>query len=396
MNNTSDNETKSTLRTESILAQAGSRWDETTGAVSMPVHHATTFRHPGLGDSTGFDYSRTANPTRSALEDVLAKLEGPKEEFTQAWAFSSGMAAIDTIFHLFSPGDKVLVLEDLYGGTFRLMDEIYSKLGIEIRFATIEEFNDLETLFADSFSAVFVECPTNPVLKAIDLKALGHKCKETDTTYIVDNTFMTPILMKPFEYGADIVSYSCSKYIGGHNDVLSGALITNNEPIAERLSLIAKTTGGTLGPQDAWLLLRGIKTLALRLRQQESNAHHIANWLKKQPAVKSVYYPGLIDSPSYELMKSQAKGFGGMLSFELENEEAVATVLENLKLWIFAESLGGVESLITIPARQTHGDVPEEKRIAQGITEGLVRASVGIEDVEDLIADLEQAFSKIG
>lgn len=385
---TSLNQDRHEFRLESLLAQGGSRWDTRTGAVSIPIHQATTFRHPGLGESTGFDYSRTSNPTRKELESILAELEGG----THALAFSSGMAAIDCLLRLFRPGDRILVLEDLYGGTWRLLETLYGPWGLQIEYLPHSHFTPQTLANSGNYQGLFLETPTNPTLQVVDLKGCIAAGKAQGALCMVDNTFLTAYLQRPLESGADIVVYSASKFLGGHNDVLAGALVTQDPGLSERLSSLQNTSGAVLGPMDSWLLIRGLKTLPLRIRQQQSNAQAVAEWLCAHPAVSHVHFPGLPADPGFALHQSQARGAGSMLSFSLKDSAKVESLLRKVKLWIFAESLGGVESLITLPCRQTHADVPPDTRLRLGITDSLFRLSVGIEHVADLIADLEQAL----
>lgn len=380
--------TRPALRVESILAQGGSRWDDRTGSVSMPIYQGTTFRHPALGESTGFDYSRTSNPTRQELERVLAELEGGN----RALAFSSGMAAIDCILRLFAPGDRLLVLEDLYGGTWRLLERIYKPLGIQIEYIPQEQFTPATIAKAGVFKALFLETPTNPTLKVVDLPGCLRAANQLGALTVVDNTFLTALLQRPLDHGADMVVYSASKFLGGHNDVLAGAVVTKDPDLGERLAQLQNTSGAVLGPMDSWLLLRGLKTLPLRIRQQQENAQLVAEWLSQQPQVAAVHYPGLPSDPGYTQQHKQAQGSGAMVSFSLKDPALVEPLLRKVQLWIFAESLGGVESLITLPYKQTHADVPEETRLRLGISNTLFRLSVGIENSEDLISDLKQAL----
>jgi len=379
-----------TDRPETFLAQGGSRWDVRTGGVSMPIHQATTFRHPGIGESTGFDYSRTSNPTRATLEEVIAKLEGG----ARALAFSSGMAAIDCVLRLFKAGDRIVVLEDLYGGTWRILETVFRPWGLNIQYITHEESLDPKFLQGLApFQGFFLETPTNPTLKVVDIAACAQVAKKHGAVVVVDNTFMTALLQRPLELGADIVLYSASKYIGGHNDVLAGLAVAGSVELGNRLAILQNTSGAVLGPWDSWLLIRGLKTLPLRIRQQQENAHILAEWLGKHPAVAEVHFPGSPNHSGYEIHRKQARGAGAMLSFSLHNPDKVAPFLSKVKLWILAESLGGVESLITLPVKQTHADVPELLRNRLGVTSSLLRLSVGIEFIDDLIRDLAQALN---
>ncbi len=379
------------MHLESLLAQGGSRWDSRTGAVSMPIYQATTFRHPQVGASTGFDYSRTANPTRSALEDVLAKMEGG----TRALAFSSGMAAVDCVLRLFAPGDQLLVLEDLYGGTWRLLETMFQPWGVKVNYVSYAQLGDFSFADFGRFQGLFIETPTNPTLNVVDLEKLAKLAHAAGAIVIVDNTFLTAYLQRPFEFGADIVLYSASKYLAGHNDVLAGVVISNDEALDTKLATLQNTTGAILGPMDSWLLLRGLKTLPLRMKQQQANALAIAQWLEKQPQAGRVYYPGLPTHPDYATQMRQADGGGGMVAFEVKDAAMVRQILGNVQVWIFAESLGGVESLITVPSVQTHADVPVETRNRLGVTDQLLRLSVGIEHIDDLIQDLAQALGTV-
>ncbi|MEI6437391.1 MAG: PLP-dependent aspartate aminotransferase family protein [Candidatus Omnitrophota bacterium] len=379
---------KNQVKIDTLLAQGGSRWDTRTGAVSMPIYQTATFGHPALGQSTGFDYTRTSNPTRAALEDLLARLEGGARGF----AFSSGLAAIDTLMHIFSPGDQVIVTEDIYGGTYRLFEKVLRPLGINTVAVDTSNVEAVRAAVNPSVKGLFVESPTNPMLKVADLRALAVLAKAQGWTFIVDNTFLTPYFQRPLDLGADVSVYSGTKYLSGHNDVLSGAIVVKDPALAERVAFLQNAIGAVLAPQDSWLLLRGLKTLPLRLRRQEENALKIALWLSQQRWVTKVHYPGLETHDGHARLKAQASGFGGMISFEVCKAEMVKVALERVKVFIFAESLGGVESLITFPPVQTHSDIAPAERERLGITDRLLRLSIGIEDAGDLIADLEQAF----
>lgn len=361
---------------------------DTTGAISVPIFQSATFAHPAVGQSTGFDYSRAQNPTREYLEDTLAKLEGG----VNALAFSTGMAAVTTLMELFSPGAHIIASDDLYGGSHRLFNHISAKNGIEFDFVDTADIDKLKKLIRSETKAVFVETPTNPMMHVTDIEAVSLICKQQGILLIVDNTFLTPYFQKPLLLGADIVLHSGTKYLGGHNDTLAGFLVMADKEIAERLQFLSKTIGACLSPFDSWLLIRGIKTLPLRMERQQETALKIANWLKEQEQVKAVYYPGLSNHPGYEISKRQATGFGGMLSFRLENKETACRVLEQVVLIQYAESLGGTESLITYPMLQTHADIPEEERKKKGIDDCLLRLSVGLEDAKDLICDLSRAL----
>lgn len=373
---------------ETRLAQLGVGFDDQTGAISIPIHPSATYRHPGVGESTGYDYTRSGNPTRQVLEEGLADLEGGH----RALAFSSGMAALTTFFLHFSQGDHLVVSEDLYGGTYRVLDQIFSDFGLSVTYADTTDTEAVSKAIKSNTKALLIETPGNPLLGIADLEALGTLCRKRNLLYVVDNTFLSPILQKPFDFGADVVIYSATKYLGGHNDLCAGILVAREEELGERFYFLQNSTGAVLPPFDCWLLVRSLKTLSLRIERQCKNALIIAEWLQKHPKVNDIYYPGLKQHPGHELSKKQAKDFGGMLSFRVDNEETARTVLKRLKLISFAESLGGVESLMTLPSVQTHADIPEEDRQRLGICDRLLRLSVGTESPEDIIADLEQAL----
>ncbi|WP_312093137.1 trans-sulfuration enzyme family protein [Aminipila sp.] len=363
-------------------------YDSQTGAISFPIYQSATFRHPGLNESTGYDYSRLQNPTREELERTIADLENAKYGF----AFSSGMAAVSTVIKLFSPGDHLLVSDDLYGGTYRIFEEIYKKFGIEADFIDTSSTEEVIKDFKPNTVAVFIETPSNPMMKISDIAAISECAKSRGALMIVDNTFLTPYFQRPMKLGADIVIHSATKYLGGHNDTLAGALVLNDDKLAEQIQLIQKSEGAVLSPFDSWLILRGIKTLGLRMERHQENAVKIAQWLKKHPKVDKVYYAGLPESAGYETCRKQAEGFGAMISFSVSNKEMVEKILKRVQIILFAESLGGVESLITYPMVQTHAAIPQEIRERIGVDDKLLRLSVGIEDSEDLIHDLEQAL----
>jgi len=359
---------------------------DSTGSVAVPIFASATFAHPGVGKSTGFDYSRSLNPTNVHLEDTVAALEGGK----CAVAFSSGMAAVSALMELFSPGDHIIASDDLYGGTFRLFKRVSEKNGVKFSYAAT--LNDIEREITPSTKAVFLETPSNPMMRVTDIAAASAITRKHNALLIVDNTFLTPYFQKPFSLGADIVLHSGTKYLGGHNDTISGMLVVKDGVLEEKLRFIAKTTGGCLSPFDSFLIIRGIKTLAVRMERQQETAVKIVDWLLKQSAVKKVFYPGLKDHPDYEISRKQTSGFGGMLSFSVRDGKTAERILESVKVIKYAESLGGVESLITYPMLQTHADLPESERKSRGIDECLLRLSVGLEAAEDLIADLEQAI----
>lgn len=354
----------------------------------MPIHQAATFRHAGLGRSTGYDYSRTANPTRSVLEDTLAAAEGG----ARAAVFSSGLAALHAIVSLFKPGDAILVNEDPYGGTYRQMEEVWRALGIRTIWADTSDPSSVRAAWTPAVRALLVESPSNPLLRISPLAALARLAHGRNARLIVDNTFMSPLLQRPLDLGADFVLYSATKYLGGHNDVVAGAVVARTARDGDKLLRIQNSVGAVAGPQDAWLLLRGLKTLDVRLQRQQQNARAVAAWLARDPRVRSVYFPGLSRHPGSRQHAAQAAGPGAMISFEVREAARVPPLLRRVKTWMFAESLGGVESLITYPATQTHSDVEPELRARLGISDRLLRLSVGLEDPRDLIADLDQAL----
>jgi cystathionine gamma-synthase len=371
------------------LAQAGNRSDTTTGAISVPIYQTASFVHPGLGQSTGFDYSRTSNPTRLALEETLASADSGH----RAFAFASGLAAIDAVLRLFSPGDKVIVTEDLYGGTYRLFEKIYRPLGVDARYVDTSDIRAVEEALAlPGVKGILLESPTNPLLKIADIRVIAALARGRGILSIVDNTFLTPVLQRPLEQGADLVVYSATKYLAGHNDVVAGAVVTATPELSERIAFLQNAAGGILGPQDAWLTLRGLKTLTLRVARQQENATALAAWLDRHPRVRRVYYPGLSSHPNRNILVREKSGWGGMISFEVEDPSRIPEILSKVKIFLFAESLGGVESLITYPYLQTHADIEEATRQRLGINDRLLRLSVGIEAIEDLQGDLENVL----
>lgn len=379
------------MRIESRLAQIGSVQEPVTGAVSYPIYQATAFRHPRLGQSTGFDYARTKSPTRKVLEEAAAELESGDAGF----ACSSGMAALQTIFALLKQGDHLLVSLDLYGGTYRLIEQVMTRFGVT---ASYVDTNNIEALEANlrpgSTKAVLIETPTNPLMMITDLARVSEWAKSRGLLVIVDNTLLTPFFQRPLELGADIVIHSATKYLAGHNDVLAGLIVTKGKELSERMAFLHNSIGAVLGPQDSWLLMRGMKTLALRMERHQANAIRIAEFLLKHPLVTDVYYPALPHHPGHEIQNRQSSGNTGIFSFKLKDARLVEPVLRHVKLIAFAESLGGVESLITYPAVQTHADIPEEIRRAVGVDDRLLRLSVGIEHGDDLIEDLGQALEQ--
>ncbi|RNC73151.1 MAG: PLP-dependent transferase [Desulfuromonadales bacterium] len=369
-------------------AQIGLEWDTRTGAVTVPIYQTATFRHPALGQSTGYDYSRSGNPTRQALEEGIARLEGGARGF----AYASGMAAIANLLLLFKKGDHLVVTEDLYGGTCRLFDQIFTQYDLSFTYVDTSDLEAVRAAIRPETRALFVESLTNPLLKVADIAALSALCRERGILHIVDNTFLTPYLLRPFDLGADITVYSATKYLAGHNDTVSGLVVVKDAALAEKVYFHQNSVGAILGPQDSWLTIRGMKTLSVRLDRQQENAQRIAQWLATHPLVTMVYYPGLSEHPGHGLLKRQAKGFGAMVAFEVTDPSLVERVLLKTNVISFAESLGGVETLITFPEVQTHADIPPDVRRRLGINNVLLRLSVGIEDADDLIADLAQAF----
>jgi cystathionine beta-lyase/cystathionine gamma-synthase len=360
-----------------------------TGAISVPIYQTATFSHPSVGESTGYDYSRLQNPTREQSEKIVAKLESGID----AIAFSTGMAAVSAMMELFRPGDHIISSDDLYGGSHRLFHHISEKNGLSFDYVDTSDLSAIKDKLKPETKAIFVETPTNPMMKVTDIAATAALAKDNDLLLIVDNTFLTPYYLNPILLGADIVIHSGTKFLSGHNDTLAGFLVVKDEELAERLRFIYKTTGACLGPFDSWLLIRGIKTLSVRMEKQQANAIEIAKWLAEQAKVKTVHYIGLPDHPGYEISLKQGRGFGSMISFEVDSEQTARQILERVGLILYAESLGGVETLITYPMLQTHADIPEAERAAKGINETLLRLSVGIEDAGDIIEDLRNAMS---
>ncbi len=369
--------------------QIGLNWDQRTGAVTVPIYQTATFKHPGLGQSTGYDYSRSGNPTRQTLEEGIAALDHGARGF----AYSSGMAAITNLLLLFRPGDHILVTEDLYGGTYRLFEQVFQQFGLEFSYLDTSDLEAVRNGIKANTRAVFVESLTNPLLKVADIREISRLCRSRGLLCIVDNTFLTPYLLRPLEQGADITVYSATKYLAGHNDTVAGLVVVKDPQLAEKVYFLQNSVGAVLGPQDSWLVIRGMKTLGVRLDRQQANAQKLAEWLKDNPQVARVYYPGLAEHPGHWLLKERARGFGAMLAFEVTDHGLVEQLLLKTRLISFAESLGGVETLITFPEQQTHADIKPETRARLGINNVLLRLSVGIEDADDLIEDLNQAFA---
>ncbi|MEJ8802832.1 cystathionine gamma-synthase [Pontibacter sp. H249] len=369
---------------------AGVEPDPTTGAIMTPIYQTSTYVQRSPGDHKGYEYSRTHNPTRTQLQNALAALENGKHGL----CFASGMAAIDAIIKMLSPGDEVISTNDLYGGSYRIFTKIFQNYGIKFHFTNMADLSKVEALVNENTKMIWVETPTNPLLNIIDIKGCADISKKHNLILVADNTFATPYLQTPLDLGADIVMHSLTKYMGGHSDVVMGAVIVNEDDLRERLAFIQNACGSTPGPQDCFLVLRGIKTLHLRMERHCQNGRKIAEYLKSHPKVEKVYWPGFEDHANHDVAKEQMRDFGGMLSFVLKGDkvEDATKVLENLKLFALAESLGGVESLCGHPATMTHASIPREERMKTGLSDSLIRLSVGVEDAEDLIADLEYAL----
>ena len=375
------------------VIHAGIEPDPSTGAIMTPIYQTSTYVQAAPGDHKGYEYARTQNPTRTVLEKNLAALENA----TDAICFGSGLAAMDSVLKLLNPGDEVIATDDLYGGSYRIMTKVFGKYGIKFHFAGIGDIDKLDALINANTKMIWVETPTNPMLNIIDIKAVCDHVKGKNIMVCVDNTFASPYLQNPLDLGADIVVHSATKYLGGHSDVIHGVVVTKNEEIAAQIRFLQNAVGAVPGPQDCFLILRGIKTLHIRVERACQNAEKIAKYLDAHPKISKVYYPGFASHPGHEVAKKQMKMFGGMVSFDLvaNNEESARIVLSNTHYFSLAESLGGVESLIGHPASMTHGSIPREERLKVGLTDSLIRLSVGIEDVEDLIQDLEHALALV-
>lgn len=387
--NYNDYSRKENLHFESQSVHGALGHEPITGAVSFPIFQSSTFRHKGLFNSTGFDYSRLQNPTRQELERTMAILE----QGLEAFAVSSGQAASMTIFSMLEPGDHVVLSDDIYGGTFRIGDAIFGKYGCTFEYVDMCDLEKVKAAIKKETKIVFIETPTNPTMKVADIEEIAKLAKTVGAYTVVDNTFLSPYFQKPLTLGADIVMHSATKFIGGHDDVIAGIIVVNSEELAEHMRFQMKTHGNGLAPLDSWLLLRGLKTLPVRMDRCTENAMKVADFLRNHPKVTKVYYVGFEDHPGYEVTKKQTSGFGSMIAFNVESFEAVKTVLEKVDLVMFAESLGGTETLITYPRTQTHESVPEDTRQKLGITETFLRLSVGLEHVDDIIADLDQALN---
>lgn len=377
------------MRPKTKLIHAGIVGDPHTGAVSVPIYQVSTYEQESVGVHKGYEYSRTGNPTRHALEEVIKELE----DGVRGFAFSSGMAAIHAVLSLLKTGDHVILTDNVYGGTYRIFTKVLNRLGIESTFVDTTSLQALEQALQSNTKAIYVETPTNPLLKVTDIAAVAKWSKQHELLFIVDNTFSTPYWQTPLALGADIVLHSATKYIGGHSDVVAGLAVVNSEQLGEDLHFIQNAIGAVLGPMDSWLLMRGLKTLGLRMEAQERNTEQLVTFLNQHPTVSKVYYPGLPDHPQHKLASIQARGYGGMVSFDVGSAQKVDDVLSKVRYFTLAESLGAVESLISVPARMTHASIPYERRQELGITDGLIRISVGIEDVEDLLEDLKFALS---
>lgn len=370
------------MKFNTLVIHGGIDGDERTGAVTVPIYQTSTYKQHAVGKHTGYEYSRTGNPTREALEKLIADLEGGHRGF----AFGSGMAAMSSVIMLFQKGDHIIIGDDVYGGTYRVVDKVFKNLGIEYDAVDTTDPSNIDKVIRANTKAIIAETPSNPIMKLTDIKAIAEKAKKHNLVFVVDNTFMTPYLQRPLDLGADIVLHSATKYLGGHSDVVAGLAVVNNEELGERLHFIQNAVGAILGPQDSWLLIKGIKTLALRMDRHCENAKKMVSWLQEQKWVKKVYYPGL--DANIEEFKDQMKDYGAMISFEVESEELLNAIMANLKIMTLAESLGGIETLISVPAKMTHASIPVEIRNRLGITDTLIRLSVGVEDIDDLISDI--------
>jgi len=379
------------MKFETKLLHGGISEDPYTGATSIPIYMASTFHQNKIGESK-YEYSRSGNPTREAVEALIADLEGG----TQGFAFASGSAAIDTVFSMFSAGDDFIVGNDVYGGTFRLIDTVLKRFGMTFTVVDTRDLAAVEAAIKPATKAIYLETPTNPLLRVTDIKAVADLAREHGLLSIIDNTFSSPYVQRPLELGVDIVLHSASKYLGGHSDVIAGVIVTKDEQLGEKIGYLQNAIGGILAPQESWLLQRGMKTLALRMRAHLANAQAVFNYLSDQPAVAKIYYPGDPENPDYEIAKKQMHhGFGAMISFELQPGLDPKKFVENLKIVTLAESLGALESLIEIPALMTHGAIPRDIRLKNGIKDELIRLSVGVEDEKDLLADLDRGFKAV-
>ena len=376
------------MKPKTKLIHGGITGDPQTGAVSVPIYQVSTYKQEAVGKFNGYEYSRTGNPTRHALEELIKDLENGFAGF----AFGSGMAAISSVMMMFNSGDHVVMTDDVYGGTYRVMTKVLNRLGIQSTFVDTTDLDVVKEAIQDNTKAIFVETPTNPLLKVTDIQVISKLAKDHNLLTIVDNTFNTPYWQNPIDHGADIVLHSATKYLGGHSDVVAGLVVVNSKELAEELHFVQNSAGAILGPQDSWLLIRGLKTLGVRMEEHEKNTAKIVQFLSKHPSVEKIYYPGLSTHPGNDIAVNQSRGFGGMISFDIGSAEKADELLSKVKYFTLAESLGAVESLISVPARMTHASIPKDRRAELGITEGLVRISVGLEDAEDLIEDLSNAL----
>lgn len=387
-NDYKNNDRKKNLKLESIVVHGANGVDPYTGSLSYPIYQTATFKHPSIEDRSNYNYARCINPTREELERTMCILE----EGERGFAVNSGMAAVSLVFSLLKKGDHVILSDDIYGGTVRCVDEVLNPIGIESNHIDLRDLDLLKRTIKENTKMIFVETPTNPMMRVADISEICKIAKQKDILVVVDNTFLTPYFQRPLTLGADIVLHSGTKYLGGHNDVLAGLVVVKDEAIGAKLEIQMYINGAGLGPMDSWILLRGIKTLALRMKRHEENALKVAEFLRNHPKIEEVYFVGFEDHPDYATTKKQSTGFGGMISFRVNNMENVNKILNKIKLITFAESLGGVESLLTHPISRTHTEVSEETRKKLGITDTLLRLSVGIEDADDIIADLAQAL----
>ena len=372
------------------LIHAGVEPDPSTGAIMTPIYQTSTFVQSAPGEHLGYEYARSQNPTRTALQNALAAAENAQFGLS----FSSGMAATDTVLRLLNPGDEIIVSDDLYGGTYRILTKVYARFGIKVNFVSMAQAGDIEAAINANTKMVWVETPTNPLMNIVDIEAISTIAKKHGVLTVVDNTFASPYLQNPLDWGADIVVHSATKYLGGHSDAVNGAIVLNDAALEEQLRFIQNGCGAVPGPHDCWLILRGLKTLHLRMQRHCENGEKVAHFLRNHPKVAQVFWCGFEDHPNHDIAKKQMRGFGGMMSFMLKEDsiEAAHSVLKKTKLFALAESLGGVESLIGHPASMTHAAIPREQRMANGLSDSLIRLSVGVEDVEDLMADLTQAI----
>ncbi|GAA0379485.1 cystathionine beta-lyase [Bacillus horti] len=383
---------KQTYDFQTKLLHNDHKIEKYTGAVSVPIYHASTYHQWDVEQPGEYDYARSGNPTRAALEQTIAELEGGSRGF----AFASGMAAITTAFFLLSKGDHVLICDDVYGGTYRMITKVLSRFGIEHSFVDMSNVDEVEASIKPNTKVLYIETPSNPLLKVTDLKAIVRLAKKYDCLTFVDNTFLTPVLQRPLELGVDVVIHSATKFISGHSDVISGLIVVKNEELAEQIYFLQNSFGAVLGVQDCWLVLRGLKTLSVRMEQSTRSAYQIAAFLEQHPLVEQVYYPGLRSHEGYSIQQQQAKSAGAVLSFSLKNKEAVKQFVERVQLPVFAVSLGAVESILSYPAQMSHAAMSPKEREKRGITDGLLRLSVGLESTEDLLRDLEQGLEGVG